>query len=218
VIRPALLALAAGVLLSITALPAAAQARATGLVRDLEGKPIKGATVRALNPDASPREFSAVSDDRGRWAIIGMRAGTWRFVVEAPGFATAETSTQLRVAAGPPLVFTLARELAPIPDALEPNVQQQIAAADALREKGQLDQAIAAYEGIRARNSKLNAINLVIGSAYRDRAAREQDPAARRSFLDRAIEAYNAVLKADATNERARAGLDLTRAELAALK
>ena len=197
---------------------AAAQARATGTVRDTAGRPIKGATVRALNPDAYPREFSSVSDDKGRWAMIGMRTGTWRFIAEAPGFVTAEASTALRMAGVPPLVFTLAKELAPIPDALDGNIQQQLAAAEAHREQGRLDQAIAAYEDIRARNPKLTAVNLVIGRAYRDRAARETDPTARRALLDRAIQSYGALLKSDATNERARTELDTTRAEVNALK
>jgi tetratricopeptide (TPR) repeat protein len=217
VIRTASLALAVGALLA-GSLPAAAQARATGLVRDTAGRPIKGATVRALNPEAIPREFSAVSDDRGRWAMIGMRIGTWRFVAEAPGYLAAETSAQLRVAGVPPLVFTLAREPMPIPGALDQDVQKQLAAADALRDQGRLDQAIAAYESIRARNPKLTALNLVIASAYRDRAATEPDAPARRALLERAIEAYAALLQSDAANERALAALELTRAEVSALK
>ena len=69
------------------AVPASAQtARATGTVRDIDGKPIKGATIRAANPDLQPRVGITTSDSKGRWAMIGLRIGVFTFVVDAPGF------------------------------------------------------------------------------------------------------------------------------------
>ncbi|HZI79604.1 MAG TPA: carboxypeptidase-like regulatory domain-containing protein, partial [Vicinamibacterales bacterium] len=59
-------------LLGVAAL-ASAQGRAMGTVKDTTGKAIKGATVRASNPDASPSQFASATDDRGRWAMIGLR-------------------------------------------------------------------------------------------------------------------------------------------------
>jgi hypothetical protein len=76
---------ALGLAVTGLATPAFAQARAMGTVRDLANKPIKGATVKAVNPDAAPSEFASATDDKGRWAMIGLRSGTWRFIVEAPG-------------------------------------------------------------------------------------------------------------------------------------
>ena len=40
--------------------------------------------------------------------MIGLRSGTWRFIVEAPGYFPVETTAPVRVAAAPPLHFTLA--------------------------------------------------------------------------------------------------------------
>jgi hypothetical protein len=82
--------------------------------------------------------------------------------------------------------FVLARDLGPIPGALTKNIQNQLAAANALRDKGQLDQALAAYEQIRDQNPKLTAMNLVVGSVYRKKASLESDPTARRALFDRA--------------------------------
>lgn len=198
------------------AAPAAAQtARAAGTVRDTGGKPIKGATVRAINKEASPPELNSATDDKGRWAMIGLRSGTWKFVAEAPGFLTLEANATVRVAGTPPMVFTLARDPGPIPNALDKNIQQLLQDAATLRDQGRLDQAIAAYQDIRTKNPKLTSVNLVVADMYRKKASQENDPAARRAILGLAVDAYNEALKSDATQERARAELESTRKEAA---
>jgi tetratricopeptide (TPR) repeat protein len=209
---------AAWLLVLVSALPAAGQARATGTVRDTEGRPIKGATVRAINHDAAPPEFTATTDDRGRWAMIGLRSGTWMFIADAPGFNPVQAEAELRVAGSPPLTFTLARRPGPPPDALSRDIQQLVAAANALRDDGRLDEAIAAYLDIRAKNPKLASVNLVLADLYRRKAAQESDVAARRALLERAIQTYGELLKRNATHERAAAALEATRAEVAALE
>ena len=77
--------------------------RVTGIVKDSAGKPIKGATVRASNPDAIPREFTSTTDDKGRFAMLGLRtATTWHFVAEAPGFYRSEGDAAIRSTPGTP--------------------------------------------------------------------------------------------------------------------
>ena len=210
-------AVAALVVLSLPAPAVAQSARATGTVRDTNGRALKGATVRATNPDAYPPEFAAVSDDRGRFAMIGLRSGTWTIRVEAEGFNPVEASAVMRAAGTPPMTFTLERALEPIPNALTRDIQQELASAKALRDAGRLDQALAAYQEIRTRNPKLTAVYLVLADVYRRKAAEERDPAARLALLDRAMESYSVLLDTDA-GERARAELESTRAEAAAAR
>jgi hypothetical protein len=183
--------------------PAFAQARAMGTVRDLANKPIKGATVKAVNPDAAPAEFASATDDKGRWAMIGLRSGTWRFIVEAPGFTRAEANIAVRVSAAPPLVFTLARDPGPLPNALDRNIQQQIEEASTLRDQGRLDQALVVYQDIRTRNPALTSINLVIGDLYRRKATQETNATTRQTLFRQALDAYDLLLKSDASNARA---------------
>lgn len=200
------------------AMPASAQtARATGTVRDIDGKPIKGATIRAMNPELQPRQGIATSDSKGRWAMIGLRVGTFTFIVDAPGFVPIQDEAMVRTAAGPPLVFTLTPEPGLTPGALPSNIQAQIAAAAMLRDQGRIDQAISTYEQIRARHSSLTTLNLVIAATYRRKAALESDPVLRRAALDRAIESYTEMLKADPDNEHAKTELAAARAEAAAV-
>jgi hypothetical protein len=207
----------ATVIVVCLAVPALAQtARAQGTVKDTSGKAMKGATVKATNKDAYPPQITSSTDDKGRWAMIGLRTGTWTFVAEAPGFAPQQAQWPVRVAGTAPMHFVLARDLGPIPGALSKNIQQQLSAANVLRDKGQLDQALAAYEQIRDQNPKLTAVNLVIGGVYRKKAALETDPAARRAQFDRAIASYTAMLTDEAATERAKAEIETTRSEAAA--
>ena len=211
------LSLAVAALVTVCfAAPAAAQSgRAQGVVRDVNGHPVRSAIVHAHNENGHPADVQSATDDKGRWAMIGLSSGEWQFVVQAPGYVTGSATTLVRVAAGPPLVFTLAHDLGPLPGALDKNIQQEIADANTLRDAGRLDQAISAYDSIRANNPKLTSILLVLADTYRARAAQERTPAARDALLNRALAAYGEVLKADATNERAQAGTTATRAELA---
>jgi len=200
------------------AAPAAAQTgRASGLVRDQNGKPVRSAIVRADNPIAYPPKVTSTSDDKGRWAMIGLGSGEWRFTVEAPGYVAQSASVMVRSAGTPPLTFTLPRDPGPIPGALEKNIQQQVADANALRDQGRLDQAISVYQDIRTKNQKLTSINFLLADAYRRKAALERDPAAKRSLFQQAIGSYDELLKVDAANERARSELASVRADAASV-
>ena len=78
--------------------------------------------------------------------------------------------------------------------------------------------AIAAYEQVRDQNPKLTAVNLVVAGTYRQRAAQETNPTARRALLDRAIASYTTMLSSEPDNERAKAELEQTKAEAAGNK
>ena len=201
------------------AAPAFAQstARATGTVRDSAGKPIKGATIRAFNPELGPRQTISTSDSKGRWVMVGLGFGIYTFVVDAPGFVAQQGEGIVRTATTSPIVFTLEREPGLTPGALPSNIQAQIAAANMMRDQGRLDQAISTYQEIRTRYSNLTSLNLVIGAAYRRKAALETNPSARRAALDRAIECYTELLKSDPEDLRAKAELASAQAEAAAI-
>jgi hypothetical protein len=202
------------------AAPAAAQTgRVTGIVKDTAGKPIKGATVRASNPDAAPREFTSTTDDKGRFAMLGLRtSATWHFVAEAPGYFPGEGDAAIRSNAGAPFEFTLRRDPGPIPGALARDIQDQLSAANAMRDQGRFDQAIAAYQSIQARNPKLTTVNLVLAGTYRQKAEGETDASARVALLEKASAAYAELLTDDAVNERARTEMAAVNARLQQLK
>ena len=95
---------------TILAGDAAAQAgRVGGIVKDDKGEPIKGATITVDNQSIGS-SFTATTDDKGRFSIIGLRAGLWRFIAQAPGFAA--DGGEMAVRSGsptPPVAFSLHR-------------------------------------------------------------------------------------------------------------
>ena len=195
------------------ALAAAASAqtagRITGTIKDPDGKPIKGATVRATN-DAVNARITSTTDDKGRFAMIGVRSGRWTIVAEAPNFVPLQGSSDVSSSNMPVLQLTLQRDLGPMPGALSKTIGDEIASAEALRKSGRYDDAIAAYQSIQSKNSRLTTVSLMLGTLYREKAAQEKDAAAKQALLNRAITAYSDLLKNDDTNARARVELGVT--------
>jgi len=195
---------AATLLLTTIAGAALAQgSRVVGIVKDETGQPIKGATLSLENPDAIPRNFTATSDERGRFAVLGLQAGEWSIVAQAPGFVPDATRVQVRVKDQHAPAFTLRRAPLPPPsiigDVGAKELQAELKTADQQFEAQQWDQAIASYKNVLSRAPALNVIELQIASAYRHKKDYEN-----------AIVAYNDLLKADATSDKARIGLALT--------
>lgn len=199
--------LAAAVLaLSSTAF---AQGRLTGTIKDSDGKAIKGAVVRAVN-DAINATSSATTDDKGRFAMVGLRSGGWTVTVEAPNFVPMRGQTLISASNTPMLALTMQRDPGPMPGALVKTIAEDVAAADTLRKAGRLDEAIAAYQAIQTKNGRLTTVGLLLGGLYRDKAQRETDPSARQALLTRAIASYDELVKGDMPNTRARIELART--------
>jgi Flp pilus assembly protein TadD len=192
--------------LIVTAMAASAAAqtgRVIGIVKDETNQPIKGATLSLENPDASPRNFTATSDDHGRFAVIGLKAGEWSIVAQAPGFVAEVARLQVRATTPSGPVLTLKRAPAPPPSALgsvgAKDLQSDLRSADQMFNAQQWDQAIASYKSILARAPALSVINLQVGAAYRNK-----------KDYDGALTAYGDLLKADPNSDKARVGVGQT--------
>jgi tetratricopeptide (TPR) repeat protein len=192
----------AAVLTAALAADAAAQVgRVSGIVKDDSGQPIKGATVTAENPTIGPATYNATTDDKGRFTIIGLRAGQWRFSAFAPGHAGDAGDMSVRFGSpNPAITFTLRKNgptaAAPLGNITARDLQSQLGAADALFNQQKWDEAIAAYRTIMARTPALSVINLQIAAAYRNK-----------KDYDGAMAAYRALLEVDPGNERATVGI-----------
>jgi len=182
--------------------PAFAQGHVTGTVRDGDGKPLKGATITAQNPDAAPSTSTSSSDAKGRFSLLGLRGGTWKVTAQAPGFRpeTATVSTR-SLGANPTIDLVLQRnpELSPygpLHDIQASNLQQQLDAAAALSASGKIAEAIAAYRQIAARVPALTSIHLAVGALLEQ----QHD-------LDGARAEYKTLLAAEPENQQAKDAL-----------
>ncbi len=206
-------ALAAAFVAASAGVAAAQTGRIGGTVKDDKGEPLKGASVRAENPDASPNSFTATTDDKGRYSVIGMRTGNWKFTAEAPGYAPESGMMRVQTIGtpNPPLNFVLRKGGAAPAGVLAglsaKDLQADLAAADQLYNAQQWDQAIAAYKVILAKAPAVTVLNLQIATCYRNK-----------KDYDSALAAYGDLLKADPSNEKAKIGVGMTNLEKNDLK
>ena len=190
----------------ITALPAAAQVgRIGGTIKDANGQPIKGATVLAENPGTSPGSFTATTDDKGRYSIIGLKSGTWRLTASAPGFQPSSGQVPVRTVGAPmpPVDFVLAPGAAGPAGALAgvntKELQAELQAAEDMLNGQQYDGAIAAYQAILAKTPALTMVHMQIARAQR-----------LKKDYDGALASYKALLTAEPNNDRAKIEIGMT--------
>ena len=184
-------------------LPAAtsAQGLMSGVVRDAEGRPIKGASITAESANYSAT--TVTSDAKGRYSFLGLRGGSWTFTVKAPGFQTArKQSTTRTLGVNAQVNFQLealaeSGALGPLANLDTKELQQQLTAAEELDKAGKLDEAIARYREILTRVPALTSVHLPLGALFE----RKGETAA-------AVAEYEAALKADPASVKARAALD----------
>jgi tetratricopeptide (TPR) repeat protein len=189
------------------ALSAAQTGRAFGQVKDEGGQPLKGATVQAENEQASPSSFSAVTDDRGRFAMIGLRSGMWTFTASAPGFQAQSGQARVQlVGQSQPLAFTLAKSSVGAPSALAglntKELQVDLQSAETFMTSGQYDEAIKTYEAILVKAPTLTAINFEIGRAHR----------LKKDFAS-AIKVYEAMVEVDPLDDKVKVAIGMTHLE-----
>lgn len=204
-----LAALAVVAALAVSVVPASAQVgRIGGTIKDQNDQPIKGATVTAENPSASPSSFTATTDDRGRYSIIGLKSGSWRLTAAAPGFQPSSGNVPVRTVGTPlpPVNFVLAPGAAGPAGALAgvntKELQAELAKAEEMMNGQQYDEAIAAYQAMLVKTPALTMLHMQIGRAQR-----------LKKDYDGALASYTTLLAAEPTNDRAKIEVGMTHLE-----
>jgi tetratricopeptide (TPR) repeat protein len=194
------------VALVVSAAPASAQiGRIGGTIKDTNQQPLKGATVTAENPNASPSSFTATTDDKGRYSIIGLKSGPWKITAIAPGFAPSSGSVVVRTVGAPmsPVDFVLAPGATGPAGALAgvntKELQAELQKAIDLANSQQYDAAIAAYQAILTKTPALTMINGQIAQVQR-----------LQKKYDDAIASYQKVVAADPSNDKAKIEIGMT--------
>jgi tetratricopeptide (TPR) repeat protein len=197
--------IASVVLLSVCVGVARAHAqviRVPGIVKDANGRPVRGAVITAENPDQAPARMTATTNDKGQFGFLGIRRGLWTFTVEAPGFETVRVRRPVTPGARQePIDVRLTKSSTPVALPLDgiksDDLQQRIDRAEALAARGDVDGAIAAWRDLLTKVPALTSIYLRIGALYE-----------RKPDLPRAVEAYQQLLQLEPSNEKARAAID----------
>ncbi len=196
-------ALLAVVLFVAASTPAFAQAHIVGTVKDTSDRPIKGATITAENPNAAPSTYTTTTDRKGRFAFLAMRSGEWTFTIRAPGFETERRAATGAIGLNPAIEVVLKaaeverRVVSALAGVDLPDLQRRLDEAAALADTGKIDEAIERYKEIGARTPALSSVHLQLGWLYE-----------RKSDAQAAAAEYQAVLKTDPDNVKAKAGIE----------
>lgn len=193
-------------LLCVSAVATAQSGRVGGVVREEGGQPLKGATVTADNATIG-QSFTATTDDKGRFNMIGLRGGDWRFIAQAPGYSPEGGMLNVRGSGqNVPISFALKHSgvafFGALGGVVGKDLQADLTAADALYSQKKFDEAIAVYRSILNKVPVVTAINLQIASAYRNK-----------KDYDAALAAYADLLKAEPGNEVAKVEMAMTALE-----
>jgi hypothetical protein len=200
--RPPRWVVAAALWLSLPAVAGAQVVRIAGTVKDEAGRPIRGATIVAENPDHAPPTLTSSTDDKGRFGMIGMRRGVWAFRIQAPGYETVQLSRELAsIRPNAPIEVRMQKGAAPPPPpplsgVRASDVQARIDLAEGRAGAGDLDGAIEIYKEVVARVPALTSVYLRIGALY------EQKP-----DVERALAAYRQLAELEPGNATVRAAI-----------
>jgi len=122
--------------------------RVEGRVLAPDGTPVVGATLNLVHTERKGGP-TIKTDKKGRWAFLGLVAGTWNVDVEAPGYAVRQVSFNLPSEAShlDPMEIRLEKSgPAPVP----PEVLETVKKADEAYKAGRFAEAQAEYEKLLA--------------------------------------------------------------------
>ena len=160
------------VLLVATGVALAQTGRITGTIADPEGNAIEGAVISFV--DLTGKKLEGTSDEKGGWAILGFRSGTYDFNIEAEGYQTKIEQKRVRELDRNKLDVVLVPLLAASDRAVESSNALLTEANELLKQK-QYRKAIAKYEELLAARPSFYQAHEFIGIAYREMG--DYDPA-----------------------------------------
>src|SRR5205814_565999 len=119
------------------------------------------------------QSFTASTDEKGRFTMIGLRAGVWRFIAQAPGYSPEGGQAPIRMGTpNPPLAFSLKKtgnaNFGALGGIASKDLQAELSAADALFNQHKWAESVAAYRAVAAKAPALSVVNLQIAAAYRN--------------------------------------------------
>ena len=155
--------------------------RVSGTVKDQEGNPIEGATVTAQAGD-SGRVLEAMTDERGRWAILGFRSRAYDFSVQAPGFMPYNYQAPMRQAGkNPDMDLILERAQMGRSAGTGGGI---LAEAQELHQAGRFEEALAKYDELLTTDPTVYQINLNRAAVLRELGRPDDARAAFQIVLD----------------------------------
>jgi Flp pilus assembly protein TadD len=162
--------------------------RVAGTVKDTEGNAIEGAKIVA-EMTGSDFSLEATSDNKGRWAVIGFRKGSYSFTVSAPGHVPQQFNTSVSGLGKNPSLNVVLEKMSMGQAFSSGPAAELLNEANQLYDQKSYTEAIAKYEEVMVEFPTLYQIHLNMGNCYRDLGDTEK-----------ALAEYNIVLEQEPTH------------------
>lgn len=173
--------------------------RVKGSVKDLEGNPIEGATIR-FSSERLGTSFEVKSDAKGGWIVSGMAGGAWNVDFLKEGYKDRKISTSVsELGFNKPIDVPMEKKVivqAPPPPKEKIPGLDLVEEGNGLRDAKDYPGAIAKYEAALQANPGLFAVYGDIARIYNEQGQ-----------ADKAVEAFKMFLEKDPTNAEARVEL-----------
>jgi Flp pilus assembly protein TadD len=194
-----------GLLITVNAQENLGRARIGGQVTDEAGAPIEGAKVTALSTK-SDAKLEAVTDKKGRFSIIGLGTGLWRFVAQKEGYDDGTQNDEIfQLKQNPPLTFVLKKPQAAAADAATgvPLIDE----GNKALEDGKYDDALALYRQFQTQSPDVYGIRVNIAAALVKKGDPDAAEAEYKGVLADVLRVHGDYAKDKAISVRALSGL-----------
>jgi tetratricopeptide (TPR) repeat protein len=156
--------------------------RVRGVVLDLEGKPIAGASVTLTFSESASLKLETKTDRKGEWAFLGLGSGSWKLDVSVPGFLSESSSLNIvQLSLNPKITVNLKR----VQKTTSAYIQDEstlklLDEGNQFFKEEKYETALAIYQEFLQKNPAAYQILISIGDCYREKGE-----------FDKAAENYN---------------------------
>jgi tetratricopeptide (TPR) repeat protein len=159
--------------------------RLGGVVIDLEGNPIVGASVSVQFTREANLKFEGKTDKKGEWSFLGLGTGAWTLTAVAAGYDPVTESVQVsQLNVNPKIVVRLRKATRPGGAFVDDEKTLEILEkGNQLYKDGKFDEAIVVFQEFKALNPKAYQVDLNIADCLREKGE-----------FDKAVETYNGVI------------------------
>jgi Flp pilus assembly protein TadD len=157
--------------------------RIKGIVLDENDEPIIGVKITATHQKYS-KTFSATTDKKGEWFILGMASGIWRFTAEKEGYLPGFVDANVSQLSKNPIIEIRLKTSEGAGIVADSESRQMLTTGQELFEQGNYDGAIGEFQSFLEKNPDVYQIHYNIGECY-----------FKKEEYDKAIEHYEKFLE-----------------------